>query len=209
MIEIEIINASLLSTKGSNGIDSFCVLKIHGKEVGRTSPAINTFEPIWNEKFEKDYDDVCQLEKSNCRPFFFEFFDVEVHEVSQSKTAKIYETRIPFININSFKGYKLLKANMVDQSPFEYGRIFVRITRLFTTEHVYKSISNFSYIQLSDLCPPASPYYRHLYVDFEWSPLTFTYRTGLPGPLVNEVVIDQYENVEVSLLSIYSFVLIA
>jgi hypothetical protein len=179
-------------------------VKVFGKEIGRTSVCANTFEPIWNEKFERQYEDLALLEKTHDRPFFMESFDIEVYEVSRSnsdKHTKMFESRIPFTNIGTFKGYKLLKTTNYEfksgSSHFELGRIFIRINRLYTSDNIYKNISNFSHCQLSDACPPSSPYYRHLYLDFDWSPMAFTYRSGLPGPTSGELLIDKFDLVEV------------
>eukprot|EP01031_Cornospumella_fuschlensis_P029403 gene29403-35492_t len=209
MLDIEIINATLLSggnnresSKGIGAPDTFCAIRLFSKEIGRTTVCYNSYEPVWHAKFERSYEDLATLERIHHRPCFLEYFDIEVYEVLKTnaeKFTKIYETRIHLTNTGSFKGYKLLKTTGYEPkgelSMFEYARIFVRINRNLTTE-IYKSISSFGFAQLCDVCPRSSPYYRHLYLDFDWSPLTLTYHFALPGPLSGEMLIDKYDLVE-------------
>ncbi|RYY72681.1 hypothetical protein EON63_20550 [archaeon] len=211
MLDIEIINASLLSggnhresSKGIGAPDTFCVVRHFNKEIGRTSVCYNSYEPVWHAKIERQYEDLATLERIHHRPCFFEYFDVEVYEVVKTNTekfTKMYETRISLTNAGSFKGFKLLKATGYepkgDLSMCEYARIFVRINRNHSSE-VYKSIPTFGPAQLCEVCPRSSPYYRHLYLDFDWSPLTLTYHFALPGPLTGELLMDKHDLVEVS-----------
>ena len=72
MIEIEIINASLESTVGGASIDPYCLVKLYGREIARTQTCLDSFEPIWNEKFSRTYSELSFKEKVHNRPFFLE-----------------------------------------------------------------------------------------------------------------------------------------
>lgn len=220
MIEVEIINANFLplssyrdSSKTSFAIDTFIVLKYYGKEVARTSLIANSYEPIWNEKFIKTYSELNGKERINNRPFYLEYFDVEVYECSPTnaeKSTKIYEARIPLTNIGLFKSYKLLKTFSSSESKhdnmqqYESCRVFVRLNRYFDSSvndgsHVLlQHIPSFNGMPLVEVLSPKSVLYRHLYMDFHNVSTAFTYRTGLLGPTCGELLIDRYSYVEVS-----------
>ena len=72
MIEIEIINASLESSAVGITVDTFCVVKLFGREIARTFSCPDNIEPIWNEKFTKTYSELSIKEKIYNRPFFLE-----------------------------------------------------------------------------------------------------------------------------------------
>jgi hypothetical protein len=213
MIEIEIINATLDSslvgprdTSKNNFPDPFCVIKLFGKEIASTASCNNTLEPIWNERFPRNHDDINLKETINNRPFFLEYFDVEIRDQSRQgpgngneKYLKLCETKIPLTNIGNFKCYKLTKPcsdnKDKDNELSEVGRLFIRINRL--ENKIFELFSRFDFFQLCEIFPKSSPLYRHLYIDFNWSPDAFSYNGGLPGPLSGELVIDQHLFVEV------------
>jgi hypothetical protein len=211
MIEIEIINACLSvggskdSTKSANGIDSYCVVKMFGKEIARTEVAVGTLEPIWHEKFPKALHELVHKEVPYNRPFYLENLDVEVYDCSKvlgDKHVRIFESRVPISNIGLFKSYKLLRcasASSEHRESLEENRIFVRIGRV--SNEIYDKVANFHFDELSRVCPVHCPLYRHLYMDFSWSPNTFTYSSGLPGPTKGELIVDRYSSVEVGLTS--------
>lgn len=208
MIEIEIINACLStgaskdSSKQLGGIDSYCVVKMFGKEIARTGVAFGTFDPIWHEKFPKALHELVSKEVLHNRPFYLENIDVEVYDCSKSngdKPVKIFESRVPISNIGQFKSYKLLKcagSGSEHKDAMEENRIFVRIGRVSNV--VYDKVEEFTFQPLSVVCPVHCPLYRHLYMDFSWSPSMFTYSSGLPGPSSGELLVDRYYSVEVS-----------
>ncbi len=246
MFEIEIINATLLqnsvykdANKAANGIDTYIVLKFHGKEIGHSSIVTNTFEPIWNEKFRKSYEELFAMkERSHQRPCYMEMIDVEVYEVSPTnldKSTKIYETKVPLRNA-FFKSYRLMPpcsgssstANGVNddmavsntgctasmgsgnihhgsgghgggsssgEGDVEHCRVFIRISRQY--HNLFAHITSLQPLELRQVLPPSSKRYRHLYLDFQHNTSGFTYRTGLPGPTVGELLMDRYEYCEV------------
>lgn len=206
MIEIEIINACLSfggskdPTKMLNGIDSYCVVKMFGKEIARTEVAMGTFDPIWHEKFPKALHELVSKEVLYNRPFYLECIDIEVYDCSKSvgdKHIKIFETRVPIASIGLFKSYRLLKCSGSEgKESHDENRIFVRIGRVSNV--VYDKVEHFRFQQLSSVCPIHCPLYRHLYMDFSWSPNAFTYNSGLPGPTKGELIMDRYYSVEVS-----------
>jgi hypothetical protein len=204
MIEIEIINACLSfggskdPTKMLNGIDSYCVVKMFGKEIARTEVAMGTFDPIWHEKFPKALHELVSKEVLYNRPFFLESIDIEVYDCSKSvgdKHNKIFETRVPIASIGLFKSYRLLKCGSEGKESHDENRIFVRIGRVSNV--VYDKVEHFKFQQLSSVCPVHCPLYRHLYMDFSWSPNAITYNSGLPGPTKGELIVDRYYSVEV------------
>ena len=214
MIEIEVINACLATGYGKdiskqlNGIDSYCVIKIFGRELGRTELAMGTYDPIWHEKFVKSLHDLTAREILYNRPFYLESVDVEIYDASKAvgdKHVKMFETRVPISNIGQFKSYRLLRcagsgagSSTADvKDSLDENRIFVRINRLSNV--IYDKVSNFKHPHLCDVCPTHSPLYRHLYMDYSWSPNTFTYTSGLPGPSSGEKARDRYHHVEVRL----------
>lgn len=211
IIEIEIINACLSfgakdAAKLVNGIDSYCVVKMFGKEIARTEVSVGSFDPIWHEKFPKSLHDLDGKEVINNRPFYLESIDVEVYDCSKAlgdKHNKIFETRVPISNIGLFKSYRLIKCYGSDhkEQQLEENRIFIRISRV--NHPIYDQVKEFKYQQLSTICPIHCSLYRHLYMDFSWSPYAFTYSSGLPGPMKGEYAIDRYYGVEVIISFIY------
>lgn len=206
MIELEIINACLSpSTKDSlklaTGIDCICIAKLFGKEIARTQVSPGSFDPVWHEKFPKALHELITKEVVHNRPFYLESIDIEIHEISRKdgeKQVKLFETRVPISNIGLFKSYKLLKctgSNSENKDIIDESRIFVRITRV--SNSIYDKVDHFKFQQLHAVCPIHSPLYRHLYLDFSWSPSAFTYSSGLPGPTRGELVMDRYYSVEV------------
>jgi uncharacterized membrane protein YgcG len=222
MIEIEVLNARLSGTSLSSssrfasGPDTYCVLRdCTGREIDRTDVCYQSFEPIWSRKIVSSYFDLNSMEQVNNRPFFLESLLVEVYDVSQLKHTnvaikdktdkaktlgvKLYETRVPIWNAGLFKSYRLLKTTAVDNSSdsqpqLDESRVFIRINRL--KDAIYDCIIDFAYYEMSVVYPCSSPAYRHLYLDFEWSPHSFTYTGGLPGPICGELVMDVYRDVE-------------
>ncbi len=202
MIEVEVLNASLQQL---NPVVSCCVLKLHGKEIARTSPSLNTVEPVWNEKFPKTLAELNAKERDYNRPFFFEFVEIEVIDFAKSigeKTVKLYEARVPLYEIGEFKSYRLLKVHHDHRSDKEggdvataQGRIFVRLTVL--DKQTFGRLKTCHLSQLCDVFPRQSAIYRHLFLDFSWSPDTCTFASGLPGPNCGELVIDKHNFVEV------------
>lgn len=205
MIEIEIINACLApsgkdAAKMLTGIDSYCIVKMFGKEIARTEISMGTFDPIWTEKFPKALHDLIAKEVVYNRPFYLENIEIEVYDASKSlgeKHVKLFETRVPISNIGQFKSYRLLKCSG-SADTYEENRIFVRISR--ANNQIYDKVDEFTFQALSNICPIHNPLYRHLYMDFSWSPNAFTYSSGLPGPTAGELIVDRYCCVEVSKL---------
>jgi hypothetical protein len=242
MLELDIINANLVPNslfrdpvKSSYAVDTFCVLKFFGKEVGRSSIVTNSFDPIWNEKFTLSFDDLHVKEHLYSRPFYFESIDLEIYECSpkDDKHAKVYEAKIPLRNV-LFKSYKLLPAiasyatqastastpgssdnsNTATERTTAQGwrgsafytkgqeqgadkcRIFVRINRLH--DDLYANIQHFQFLELNQGLSRTSGRSRHLYIDLEQSTGGFTYRSGLPGPITGEQLVDRFDYVEVS-----------
>jgi hypothetical protein len=215
MIEIEVINAVLPAisfyrenAKSSQAASVYCNFKLNGKDIGRTTTSWRSYDPCWNEKFVKEYQDLNTRERINNRPFYLEHIEVEIFEISPTnpeKSMKIYETRVPLSNIGLFKAYKLIRSNTsksderVDMEITENCRIFIRINQI---EHeLYQHMPSLNYSELVNVLSPKSLLYRHLYIDLDWSPWSFTYRYGLAGPLGGEIVIDKYDCVEVSHIS--------
>lgn len=207
MIELEIINACLAPgaktdpLKVAAGIDSICIAKLFGKEIARTQVSPSSYDPVWHEKFPKALHELVTKEVTHNRPFYLENIDIEVHEISRKdgdKQVKLFETRVPISNVGLFKSYKLLKctgSNSENKDNHDESRIFVRITRVSNT--IFDRVENFKFQQLQTICPMHIPLYRHLYLDFSWSPNAFTYSSGLPGPTRGELVVDRYYCVEV------------
>jgi hypothetical protein len=213
MIEIEVINACLApvgvnakdTLKYAVGIDSYCVIKSFGKELGRTELALGTYDPIWHEKFGRKITELSAKENVYNRPFYLENIDIEIYEVMKpagEKHIKIFETKVPISNVGLFKSYRLIRSSNAAEAKesLEENRIFVKINRL--SNELYDKIDNFKYFQLCDVCPTYSPLYRHLYMDFSWSPSNFTYTSGLPGPSTGERCLDKYHYVEVILRTV-------
>lgn len=206
MIELEIINACL-STEGSkesklvSGIDCICIAKLFGKEIARTQISPGSFDPVWHEKFPKALHELITKEVVHNRPFYLESIDIEVHEILRKdgdKQVKLFETRVPISNVGLFKSYKLLKctgSNSEHKDIIDESRIFVRLTRV--NNPIYDKVEHFKFQQMQVVCPIHNPLYRHLYLDFSWSPNAFTYASGLPGPTRGELAVDRYCNVEV------------
>lgn len=206
MIEIEIINACLApsgskdSARLLNGIDSYCIVKMFGKEIARTTISMGSFDPIWTEKFAKPLHELISKEVVYNRPFYLENIEIEVYDASKNlgdKHVKLFETRVPISHIGLFKSYRLLKCAGSGGSSESYdeNRIFVRISRC--NNQIYDKVDEFTYQGLSTICPVHCPMYRHLYMDFSWSPNGFTYSSGLPGPTSGELIVDRYCCVEV------------
>lgn len=192
------------AAKTAHGIDCYCMVKMFGKEIARTEVAVGTLEPIWHEKFPKALHELVHKEVTYNRPFYLENIDLEVYDCSKTlgeKHVKIFESRVPISNIGLFKSYKLLKCSgsgTDHRESIEENRIFVRIGRV--SNEVYDKVERFQFEQLSTVCPVHCPLYRHLYMDFSWSPSTFTYSSGLPGPTHGELIVDRYCSVEVQLV---------
>ncbi len=254
MFEIEIINAALFqnsvykdATKAAYGIDTYIILKFHGKEIGHSSIVTNTYEPIWNEKFRKSYEELFAMkERSHQRPCYLEMIDVEVYEVSPTnidKSTKIYETKVPLRNA-FFKSYRLMPpasgsisssnnnstndeaaisntgstasmgsgnshpasgghggSSSGGNGEIEHCRVFIRISRQY--HNLFSHITSLQQMELRQILPPTSKRYRHLYLDFQHNTSGFTYRTGLPGPTVGELLMDRYEYCEVRIVKTF------
>jgi hypothetical protein len=119
------------------------------------------------------------------------------------KHMKLFETRILISDVGKFRSYRLLRcpnsgsgsSHTEIKESFEESRIFVKMNRL--SDEIYDSVKSFKYSTLSHICPVHSPFFRHLYMDFSWSPNAFTYTSGLPGPTTGEKAKDRYHDVEV------------
>ena len=124
--------------------------------------------------------------------------------------VKIFESRVPLCTIGYFKSYRLISTtgagngtgsatwSAMDGPGGGESRIFIRISPPLEDSGVYSNISHFCHNQLCEEYPPHHPLFRHLYLDFDWSPWGLTYNWGLPGPRCGEELVDRYECVEVS-----------
>lgn len=216
MLEIEIINATLdwtaISTsssdnKNSYSPDTICVIKLFSKEIARTSPCYNSAEPVWSEKFVKTYNDLVTREKVYQRPFYLETLQIEIVDAHKSsdRNSVLFEARVPITNVGTFKSYRLIKcANSTETSKLEYhnsinpGNIFIRMNLL--ANDFLSSTITLARTQLCEALPSWSPMYRHLYLNWSFSPNSFSYSGGLPGPACGELIIDKYNNVEVTII---------
>lgn len=194
------ISALLKDTSSSSVATYVCVVKFHGKEVGRTKETMEPIKIIWRDPIVIPIDSsFAQKQTDHNRHFFFEYLEVHIFDLSKSHTERIGETRLPLIDIGTTKWYKVLRpgcgGNFVE---------FETTARLEITIDTTKDLnsllpSGLFRCMLSELVSPELPQFKHLFLDpgFTWSSGRLLGSSNLAGPLIGEIVLDRHATVEV------------
>ena len=194
------ISALTKETSGSSSPSYVCVVKFHGKEVGKTKETIDSTNIIWRDPIVIPIDDsFAQKQTDHNRHFFFEYLDVHVFDSSKSHSDRIGETRIPLIDIGTTKWYKVLRpgcgGNFVEFETTARLEITIDTTRDLNA----LLPSGLFRCMLSELVRPDLPQHQHLFLDtgMTWISGRLLGSLNLPGPLIGEVVLDRHTCVEV------------
>lgn len=192
MLRIKVYSALDLMVTGPASIQSpFCVLKYKGTEIGRTDGCEDTpEEPFWNQE-------ICcpikHFEKSMIdeqRPFVFERIDVELYLKSDPPVGEcLGATKLRLTNFDNPEW-----SRVISKSTGKFcGRVLIGVT---VSDYDVRSMGH---LPLSTLLPPCLPQFSTLYIGFQTDTSALLGFTSLPGPNVGEVVLDRYNNVEVSM----------